>query len=67
MDPFAERDPLFETYRAAWQAYLALQAQDPAGAIPYTRAVTESPDPVLRAAATDLAAARDAWLTDSGG
>jgi hypothetical protein len=63
MDLISERDPLFARYKTAWQAYQAVQASDPAGAMPYKQAITGSANPFLRAAAYELAAARDAWLS----
>lgn len=64
----AERDPLFARYKSAWRAYQAVQAPDsPAETMPYKRALTESTDANVRAAAQELAAARKAWLTDPTG
>jgi hypothetical protein len=64
MDLTSERDPAFARYTAAWRAYQAAQASDRAAPMPYTQAISASANPVVRAAATELAAARYAWLAE---
>jgi hypothetical protein len=64
IEPTSERDPLFARYQTAWHAYQSLQAGDSSAAMPYTRALTDSANPSVRAAAAELAAARHAWLID---
>ncbi len=61
MDLTSERDPLFARYEAAWRDYQAVQEADPAARMPYKQAMTQSSNPAVRAAAHELAAARDAW------
>jgi hypothetical protein len=70
VDSPSQRDPLFERYRRAWTAYLAVQAErieagHANGPTPYKRAALDCSDPTLQSAAMDLAMARDAYLSDA--